>query len=844
MEVILFTHTHWDREWYKPFQDFRIRLCEVIEQVLEELSSGSTDYFYLDGQTIVLEDYLKFYPEKAGQIIDLIRDKKLFIGPWYVLADEFLVSGESLIRNLLIGITQSRHYGCNDFFGYLPDSFGHNSLMPQILSSFGIERAVLWRGAGDRKSEFIWESGDGSQILATHLIEGYFQDIFHGEMPVERKAGQITGVLKTIKERTISDKLLLPIGGDHLGPVAGLKDLMEELNKRLPGYELKQGRINEYFSSLSLPLDRLERVKTELRDNSGAPVLPGTLSSRLYLKQVNARSTWLLSRIAEPLQSLLAAAGLAKTKKNELDYAWKLLLKNHPHDSICGCSVDEVHQENLSRFRQADQISNAIIDRCKNQLAGMVSRNSLVVCNLSNYEYSGLVSIKTSDDLPEGIPYQLVGSSVEFPREILLDTQRAPFCEDMKEFREYLAYVENIPSFSVKPLPASGFPAPVEVSRHKISNSLVEISINPDGSLYLADLTDNKMYKDLHIITDRADLGDTYNYAPLIGDKAIRTGLISSEITESGPLRGTIKLTYRISIPKYFDYETNSRGMECQETIITTKIILSSGSKRVEFDTSWENHSENHIMQVKFNLPEPVTRTVSENTFGLITREFGPDYRIENYIPAAKGAELAANSAPMQRFVFAQGLGIITEGLPEYVTSKNTLAITILRSTGKLSELAPGTRNFPAGPALDTPGAQCLGKHSARYAICPVHIPQELFKEADEFMGSVFALAGRAAQTSPLPENLVKISNKNILAYALKNPENRNINGFIVRLFNTSQESETVNFSSNIELSGFTETNPLEEVISENYDMTKGLVFRAGELKNLLFHRKQTIQVT
>ena len=155
VKVFLFPHTHWDREWYKPFQDFRIRLVEVMDGVLKEFASGNLEHFYLDGQTVILEDYLQLHPEKEEEIRNLIKAKKLFVGPWYVLADEFLVSGEALVRNLLAGINQAKKFGCEDFFGYMPDSFGHNSQMPQILSSFGIKNAVLWRGVGDKKSEFI-----------------------------------------------------------------------------------------------------------------------------------------------------------------------------------------------------------------------------------------------------------------------------------------------------------------------------------------------------------------------------------------------------------------------------------------------------------------------------------------------------------------------------------------------------------------------------------------------------------------------------------------------------------------------------------------------------------------
>ena len=855
MEVILFPHTHWDREWYKPFQNFRIRLSEVLDVLIEELEKNNIKYFYLDGQTIILEDYLEIHPEKAYQIETLIKNKRLFIGPWYVLADEFLVSGESLIRNLLIGINQAKKYGSSDFFGYLPDSFGHNSKIPEIMSSFGIKNVVLWRGAGNRKSEFLWMSDDDSSVLATYLTEGYFQDILHSNCPIEKKAEKIKEVLDKIRSRSISDKILLPVGGDHLAPVINLKEMIAGLNQKLPGYKLKQGTINEYFSSLNLTEKNLEKVKCELRDNSRNPILPGTLSSRLYLKQLNAVSTWKLSRIAEPLQSFLESAELVKSRKNELDYAWKLLLKNHPHDSICGCSADDVHEENVSRFKQVNQISDAIIDRCINDIVNMFSEEDLIVCNLSNYNFSGVVSVKTSKKLPESMPCQFVRSDMEFPKEILLDTQRVPLCEDMKEFREYLFYVEDILSFSLKSMPLSPNYFPVKVTENKINNSFIEISVNPDGTINLKDIKNNRIFKNLHIITDRADLGDTYNYSPFVGDKPRKAQFIKAEIAEKGHLRGKLKVFYSLKIPKYFDYETNSRSSERHETLITTEITVTAGSNRAEFVTAWENICENHIMQLKFNLPENITETVSENTFGLIKRNFNPDYRLEDHIPAAKEQELRTNSAPMQRFVYSQGLGIITEGLSEYVVSGNSLYITILRATGKLSEIFLNTRSFPAGPPLNTQGALCFGKQIVKYALCPIEFPEngnefskekqsssfntpasQLFKEADEFMGSINAFFGRGFEEKTIlfPQNFLKSSNKNILAYAVKIPENKKINGIIIRLLNISDKPQTVYFSSDIKYSCFKEVNSLEEQVSEKFSMKTEIIFRPKELKSLL----------
>lgn len=837
MNVIIFSHTHWDREWYRPFQSFRLRLCEVINALISEFARGETDLFYLDGQTIVLEDYLELYPENETRIRELIEAGKLFIGPFYVLPDEFLVSGESLMRNLLIGINQAKQYGCREFFGYLPDSFGHNSQMPKILSSFGLDKAVLWRGAGNRKSEFLWRSDDDSAVIATYLTEGYFQDILHAKLPPEEKIEKLKDLLDKLRERAVSNKILLPVGGDHLGAVPCLKSLINEINGELTGYRLEQGTISKYFSSFSFEEKALEEVSGELRDNTRNPILPGTISTRMYLKQLNAKATWQLARVAEPLQTFLAAEGLEKERENELDYAWKLLLKNHPHDSICGCSVDEVHEENEMRYKQLNQISSGIISRCMNTISGFVSENSLVACNLSNFNFSGVIKVKTHKPFPQALPHQVLNTETGFPEDLLLDIQRVPVCEDMTEITEHLTYVENIPPFSVKKISMGSQPPLLEVTDNKISNSILEISVNTDGTINLKDIQKEKTFKNLHIISDRADTGDTYNFAPLEGDKPLKAGLTGINVVEKGPLRGVLRLTYKLQIPEKFDYEANTRSSNTVEVIITTDIILTAGAKRVEFITEWENKCENHVMSVKFPLSQKITETVSEDTFGLITRTFGPDYRVEDHIPAEKGQELHTNTAPMQRFVFAQGLGVITEGLSEYLVNDNTLSITILRATGELSSRSLNTRNFPAGPPLPAAGAQCKGRQSVRYALCIVDEPQQLFKEADEFMGSVIAAVGQrnAAENSSFFEKFINYENKNILVYAVKASENREISGVILRLANISGEQQNIAVKSSIPFSTYCELNALEEIISENHDLKSEIIFKPHELKTLRF---------
>src|SRR5512140_1403397 len=134
------SHSHWDREWYKSFEQFRSMLVNMVDDLLDLLARDPAYVcFTLDGQTIVLDDYLAVRPEREPELRRLVREGRLMIGPWYVLPDEFLVSGEATVRNLLTGTHRARDFGAEMKVGYIPDSFGHIAMMPAVLRGFGID---------------------------------------------------------------------------------------------------------------------------------------------------------------------------------------------------------------------------------------------------------------------------------------------------------------------------------------------------------------------------------------------------------------------------------------------------------------------------------------------------------------------------------------------------------------------------------------------------------------------------------------------------------------------------------------------------------------------------------
>ena len=360
-------HTHWDREWYQPFQQMRARLVAMADRMIPLVERGTIPFFHFDGQTIVLEDYLEVRPDAERRLRVLIRAGKIQIGPWYVLADSFLVSGESLIRNLEIGMKIARRFGRHLDVGYLPDQFGHIAQMPQILAGFGFTTAVLWRGVGadvDR-NRFTWEGLDDTSVLTIYIPNGYSNG---ANLPLESvesfvaRAEQIAG-----REREFANgaPILVMNGTDHADPDPRLMSRINEA-REISALTFEVGPLEEYVRRISeLPEhpDSIPAHRGELRSPLRARLLPGVTSARTWIKQRDFENCRALERYADPLAAFANALGRADGLDAYLEMAWRITIQNHPHDSICGCSVDQVHRDMRYRFDQAAMLAETVTRR-------------------------------------------------------------------------------------------------------------------------------------------------------------------------------------------------------------------------------------------------------------------------------------------------------------------------------------------------------------------------------------------------------------------------------------------------------------------------------------------------
>ena len=456
--IHLVSHTHWDREWYLTFQQFRLKLIHLMDQLLEILEDDRDyKYFLLDGQAIILEDYLQVRPERESDLIYYIKNGRLFIGPWYVSLDEFLIAPESHVRNLLEGNRLCQKYGAKMSVGYLPDSFGHIGQMPQILRGFGIDTACLWRGLDDQPCELIWKAPDGSSVLLSYLRDSYSNAANLTISNPDKFINEIHERNHSLSQNSVTGQILLMHGTDHMEPPTGLTYALSTYQSRSHQDNLIHSNLPLYFKSIRSDLDstgdQLPSISGELRSSKHTALLQNVLSTRISLKQRNHGCETDLIKWVEPLSawvSLLNSSNSAPevgyqnnlprnylTNQNSvIRYAWKLLMECHPHDSICGTSIDQVASEMRVRFDQVDQINRDLINQDLQRLSDRIDTrysdnqklsddkqnifSSIIVFNPNDTEQSGLINLSIKldnqytsfeiiDDLGNATPYHQIG---------------------------------------------------------------------------------------------------------------------------------------------------------------------------------------------------------------------------------------------------------------------------------------------------------------------------------------------------------------------------------------------------------------------------------------------------
>ena len=757
--VHIVPHTHWDREWYLPFQRFRLRLVGLVDRLLDLMEADERYRFTLDGQLATVDDYLEVRPESELRIRRLVEDGRLAIGPWQVLMDEFFVSGETIVRNLEQGLRRGEELGGVMRVGYLPDMFGHIAQMPQILRLADIDRAVVWRGvpAAIDSHVFDWEAPDGSSVRTEYLPHGYGNGATLLDLPGQL-ADKLNAVEESVREFFGDDPVLAMYGTDHTEPLPELAALMEE-----SGAGVELSTLPDYLATTDGRAG-LPRWRGELRSSARANMLMGTTSARIDLKAAMARAERALTRYAEPFQALYGG----DWPERLLELAWRRVLENSAHDSICGCSADEVSAQVLVRCAEAEQIASGLAEAAAAEVARGVARGSIVVLNPSPERRTGLVELnlrvpheweELALELPDGTlaatqevarndpllhTVEVRGSDVsEWLRRRLhgrelharhlngfelgerslsleVDDEEDPAWLDVDELRREIdaaTTADAEATWSVRILarprrrivsnvavPPLGWTAvrPVE-GRGDVQHPVEVGAHSLDNGLLAIDVADDGTFAlngltGIGRLVDGQDEGDSYNYAPPDVDRVVETPERTGvECTAGGPLRG------ELAIVRQYDW-----GLPVE---VKTLVELRAGEPFCRVRLSFDNPNGDHRLRFHIPLAGTVDSSAAEGQFAVVERGLEAEGGFGEYpLP----------TFPAYGFVAAGGLAVLLDHVMEYeVVDGRELALTLLRSIGVISKSAHAYRESPAGPELEIPDAQCRGAWSIGFALFP-----------------------------------------------------------------------------------------------------------------------------
>ena len=654
-------HTHWDREWYLPFEAFQLQLASVVDEVLEVLEADpSFPCFTLDGQAIVLEDYLEARPENEHRLRALIAAGRLEVGPSYVLPDELLVGAESLVRNLLTGRAVCERFGAEPSpVGYMPDSFGHPLQLPQILAGFGIDTFIFSRGLGDQLDDvgvvFRWRSPDGSEVRAFQQLPSYSNFNVEDADAAKARIEEIAEHFGAALARAGLQGVLLCDGDDHRRIRRELPTLCAELARRLPGTSFTIARNGDYVAAVEpreLPSYMGELLGSRLQN-----VLRGVNSARLYLKQANERAERRLLEV-ETLSALAALHAGGSFPTSDFRLAWGRLLKCQPHDSICGCSCDEVHRDMLVRYEQLDRGISELGRRAA--LHGLATRDGAGAVNLLPYRRRGLVGLAGM----EPATVELAGFSART--------------------------VELTPATPPAEPPRDGA---------SIETDWLRVEAARDGTLTLTDRRTGRRFPHLHRLEDEPDMGDLYNFCPAEGAPRWRPDSAVTRVLRDGPV---------------------VHELEIRAPPVITIVRLIKDIDRIEFHTTIDNQTEDHRLRAVFPVGLTDAADVrAEGQFALVRRPLTPPAPRTDWIEPPDPTHHTLGAVALGP------LALLIKGLPEYEARPSDagpeLCLTLLRCVGLISRPTGAlvARPLGAGPQTPTPDGQCLGRHECEYALLP-----------------------------------------------------------------------------------------------------------------------------
>jgi alpha-mannosidase len=738
-------HTHWDREWYRSAERFRQRLVALVDELLDDPPAVG-ESFLLDGQGILLDDYLAVRPERAAELSALLREGRLEAGPWYVLADELIPGGEALVRNLLAGHAALRRLRAEPPpVLYCPDSFGHPAILPDLARAFGCELVVAWRGYGGAR----WPAGDmvrwrgaaGSEVLLYHLPPDGYE--FGSSLPVDAWGARErwSRIATVMAPRAATGTTLLLNGADHHARQRGQREAVAALAVAAAPDVVAASSLRTAAAALVAAAREVElaAVDGELRDSYGYTwTLQGTLATRSAQKRRNARAERTLVCDVEPWIALGQQGG-SGAARSLLRAAWLDLLRAHPHDTLCGTSIDAVAKALDHRLGTVEEQAAglredallALVGHDRDEARGDATRWQPAVllrnpvprrrCGVAELTLAATVADVavgpgsaarqgTRRDVPafavDGVPLQILAWH---ERVALTEAPRAYPDADLVIEARALGWVSDIGGYRVETRAQRGttlsdVPNPVRAEGLALDNGLLRVAVSPDGVVQLRDHQTGRVMDDLLSFEDRRDVGDLYT--PALREALEPLGAAAPSLSLTGPLRGEITVRH-----------VSATG----SCLLSLQLDADAAFLRV--NVRGDNEGGDHRLRLHIATGVAGGTTVADAAFHPVEREApavsDSDARMETLVP----------TAPLHRFVSrygsSAGVTVFSDGLAEYESFPDgAVAVTLVRAVGELSRHDLPERPGHAGWPASTPAAQCRGPYEARLAIA-LHGPED-----------------------------------------------------------------------------------------------------------------------
>ncbi|MFC6177271.1 glycoside hydrolase family 38 C-terminal domain-containing protein [Companilactobacillus huachuanensis] len=725
-KISIVNHTHWDREWYFSAEDSIFLSDKLFTDAIVELENHPGTSFTLDGQISILDDYIKIRPEMLGRVKKLVDNGQLIIGPWYTQPDALHIKGESLLRNGMIGIFDSKKYGQYLHVGYLPDTFGFNSQIPVILNELGLHSFIFWRGINPQKIGgyyFNWKSlGKGNQVTAVNMPQGYGTGMLLSDNHayVDKR---LDTAIEFIQKFEKGNDILIPSGNDQLDIIKDFQRKIKNINK-IGKYDYEISDYQTFVDKVS-QRDDLPEYIGEFIDPVLARVHRSSSSSRMNIKLKSRRLENLLIKKAEPMLVIGRSVGL-DISQQLLIRSWKKLLESQAHDSMAGSVTDPVEQDIMHRLTEGIQIAEDIVNMVENLIAKKINltKDEILLFNPDGHRFHGYKTVelltKSNDPKIDNCVTEIISQEYVVPRDNVL-MQDETGDHYIKESGYYIskALVKvELPALGYKVFKVISHDSSekMQQSENAISNNILSINFM-DGKV---DLTyQNQILKDVLLIEDVANDGDTYDFSPLRNGQKFMLPFDHCETDVHHDFSKMI-LTGGQELPKSQVENTYQGQMEKVTYRLTMFLLPNDNRIRMQFD--FDNTVLNHRVRVGLRTGIHAKTNIASVPFGFIERD-------NEIVPHDNWAETPVNIYPFDSSVSLSNENVtvtaISKDISEYQQSDDILWLTILTSTNELGKpnlvyrpgRASGDTTKQGHVMIQTPDGELLGSISEQFSV-------------------------------------------------------------------------------------------------------------------------------